>query len=148
MYNPLAFDRSRILFNSAKEPHQLLSKKPGSRGNYTPSSSLSEAIMQVEKYLFHLSKWGRHGEEDILTKRKSELPPDFEIRITNPKGILILGRDKDFTEDQRFDFEIIKRKYANIVDIMTYDDLLRRLNNIINMIQHNYSKLGNKVGQA
>ena len=130
------------------EPHQLLSKKPGSRGNYTPSSSLSEAIMQVEKYLFHLSKWGRQGEEDILTKRKSELPPDFEIRITNPKGILILGRDKDFTEDQRFDFEIIKRKYANIVDIMTYDDLLFRLNNIIYMIQHNYSKLGNKVGQA
>lgn len=130
------------------EPHQLLSKKPGSRGNYTPSSSLSEAIMQVEKYLFHLSKWGRQGEEDILTKRKSELPPDFEIRITNPKGILILGRDNDFTEDQRFDFEIIKRKYANIVDIMTYDDLLGRLNNIINMIQHNYSKLGNKVGQA
>lgn len=130
------------------EPHQLLSKKPGSRGNYTPSSSLSEAIMQVEKYIFHLSKWGRQGEEDILTKRKSELPPDFEIRITNPKGILILGRDKDFTEDQRFDFEIIKRKYANIVDIMTYDDLLSRLNNIIYMIQHNYSKLGNKVGQA
>jgi hypothetical protein len=130
------------------EPHQLLSKKPGSRGNYTPSSSLSEAIMQVEKYLFHLSKWGRQGEEDILTKRKSELPPDFEIRITNPKGILILGRDNDFTEDQRFDFEIIKRKYANIVDIMTYDDLLFRLNNIIYMIQHNYSKLGNKVGQA
>jgi len=130
------------------EPHQLLSKKPGSRGNYTPSSSLSEAIMQVEKYLFHLSKWGRQGEEDILTKRKNELPPDFEIRITNPKGILILGRDNNFTEDQLFDFEIIKRKYANIIDIMTYDDLLHRLDNIIAMSQHNYSKLGYKVGQA
>ena len=128
------------------EPHQLLSKKPGSRGNYTPSSALSEAIMQVEKYLFHMSKWGRLGEEDIQKRRKDELPVDFEIRITNPKAMLILGRDNNFTVDQLFDFEIIKRKYANIVDIMTYDDLLRRLDNIIAMIHHNYSKLGTKRG--
>lgn len=128
------------------EPHQLLSKKPGSRGNYTPNSELSEAVMQVEKYLFHLSKWGQTGERAIQEKRKEELPADFEIRITNPKAMLILGRDKNFTVDQLFDFEIIKRKYANIVDIMTYDDLLRRLDNIIAMIQHNYSKLGTKGG--
>lgn len=130
------------------EPHQLLSKKPGSRGNYTPNAELSEAVMQVEKYLFHLSKWGRTGERAIQEKRKAELPADYEIRITNPKAMLILGRDKDFTVDQLFDFEIIKRKYANIVDIMTYDDLLRRLDNIIAMIHHNYSKLGTQGGQA
>lgn len=29
------------------------------------------------------------------------------------------------------DFEIIKRKYANMIDIITYDALLRRLNNTI-----------------
>jgi hypothetical protein len=124
------------------EPHQLLSRKPGSRGNYTPAGALSEAVMQVEKYLFHLRKGGQAGEHAIQKKRKGELPSGFEIRITNPKAMLILGRDKDFTSDQTFDFEIIKRKYANIVDIMTYDDLLRRLNNIIAMIGKNYSKLG------
>ncbi len=124
------------------EPHQLLSRKPGSRGNYTPASALSEAAVQVEKYLFHLSKWGQAGERAIQEKHKDELPEGFEIRITNPKAMLILGRDKDFTSDQKFDFEIIKRKYANIVDIMTYDDLLLRLKNIIAMIGKNYSKLG------
>ena len=124
--------------------HQLLSRKPGSRGNYTPSSELSEAVMQVEKYLFHLNKWGQPGERIIQEKRKAELPTAFNIRITNPKAMLILGRDKDFDDKQRFDFEIIKRKYANIADIMTYDDLLRRLDNIIDMIHHNYSKLGGK----
>ena len=124
------------------EPHQLLSRKPGSRGNYTPASALSEAAVQVEKYLFHLSKWGQAGERAIQEKHKDELPVGFEIRITNPKAMLILGRDKDFTSDQKFDFEIIKRKYANIVDIMTYDDLLLRLKNIIAMIGKNYSKLG------
>jgi len=127
------------------EPHQLLSRNPGSRGNYTPGSALSEAVMQVEKYLFHLSKWGRDGERAIQDKCKKELPAGFEIKITNPKAMIILGRDKDFTGDQKFDFEIIKRKYANIVDIMTYDDLLRRLDNIIAMIGKNYSKLGTEA---
>ena len=127
------------------EPHQLLSRKPGSRGNYTPGIALSEAAMQVEKYLFHLSKWGQAGERAIQEKHKEDLPSGFEIRITNPKAMLILGRDKDFISDQKFDFEIIKRKYANIVDIMTYDDLLHRLDNIIAMIGKNYSKLGASV---
>jgi len=129
-------------------PHQLLSRKPGSRGNYTPNGELSEAVMQVEKYLFHLSKWGQAGERAIQKKCKAELPSDFDIRITNPKAMLILGRNKDFDDKQKFDFEIIKRKYANIFDIMTYDDLLRRLDNIIAMIHHNFSKLGTKGRQA
>ena len=29
--------------------------------------------------------------------------------------------------DQKFEFEIFKRKYVNIVDIMTDDDLLQKL---------------------
>lgn len=112
------------------------------RDNYTPRTDLSGSVMQVEKYIFHLNKWGREGERAILEKRKGELPAGFEIRITNPKAMIILGRDVDFAIDQQFDFEIIKRKYANIVDIMTYDDLLRRLEKIISMIKTNYSKLG------
>lgn len=112
------------------------------RDNYTPRTELSGSVMQVEKYIFHLNKWGRDGEKEILRKRKSELPPNFEIKVTNPRAMIILGRDGDFTDDQKFDFEIIKRKYANIIDIMTYDDLLRRLENIISMIRMNYSKLG------
>ena len=48
--------------------------------------------------------------------------------------MVILGRDKDFTTKQQFDFEIIRRKYSNIVDILTYDDILSRLNNTIEMV--------------
>lgn len=101
------------------------------RDNYTPKTELSGTVMQVEKYLFHLKKWGVDGEEEINRKRGSELPKGMQISITNPKGMIIIGRDNDFAKDQKFDFEIIKRKYANIVDIMTYDDLLQRLENII-----------------
>ncbi len=118
------------------------------RDNYTPRAELSGSVMQVEKYLFHLSKWGREGENQIQGKRKSELPAGFDIKITNPKGMIILGRDIDFDDDQLFDFEIIRRKYANVIDIMTYDDLLRRLDNIIIMIQHNLSAFKTNGGLA
>ena len=101
------------------------------RDNYTPKKELAGSVMQVEKYIFHLNKWGVEGEKQINAKRASELPSGMQIKVTNPKAMIILGRDNDFATDQRFDFEIIKRKYANIVDIMTYDDLLRRLENII-----------------
>jgi hypothetical protein len=111
------------------------------RDNYTPRIELAGSVMQVEKYIFHLNKWGRDGEKEIQNKRKSELPPNFEIKVTNPQAMLLLGRDNDFSGEQKFDLEIIKRKYANIVDIMTYDDLLRRLDNIIAMIGTNHSIL-------
>lgn len=101
------------------------------RGNFIPKKELAGAIMQVEKYIFHLSKWGIDGEKKITRKYAKELPKDMEIKITNPKGLVILGRSEGLTAKQKFDLEIIRRKYANIMDIITYDDLLARLNNII-----------------
>jgi hypothetical protein len=61
----------------------------------------------------------------------------MQIRVTNPKAMILLGRDKRpdgtsaLADDQLFDLEVIKRKYSNMMDILTYDDLLRRLDNII-----------------
>jgi hypothetical protein len=105
------------------------------RGNSIPTSELSGSIMQAEKYLFHLSKWGAKGESTLTTKYSTELPTGMRIRISNPKAIIIVGRDQvggaNMTGSQLLDFEIIKRKYANMMDIITYDDLLRRLNNTI-----------------
>jgi hypothetical protein len=109
------------------------------RDNHTPRTELAGSVMQSEKYLFHLNKWGQAGEREIYEKRKSELPVGMELKITNPKSMILLGRDNDFTGEQRFDFEIIRRKYANMIDIMTYDDLLRRLENIIVMMKRNAS---------
>lgn len=109
------------------------------RDNHTPRTELAGSVMQAEKYLFHLNKWGQAGEREIYEKRKSEIPDGMELKITNPKAMILLGRDNDFTGEQRFDFEIIRRKYANMIDIMTYDDLLRRLENIIVMMKRNVS---------
>jgi hypothetical protein len=101
------------------------------RGNYVPQKELSGTVVQVGKYIFHLSKSGRKGEKAIADKYAAALPRPLKIQITNPKAMLIIGRDENLTNEQKFDLEIIKRKYANVMDIMTYDDLLRRLDNII-----------------
>jgi hypothetical protein len=107
------------------------------RDNYIPTKELSGSIMQAEKYLFHLSKWGLAGEKTLTQRYAAKLPLGMGIRITNPKAMIILGRDRRpngtpaLDASQQLDLEIIKRKYANMIDIVTYDDLLRRLDNII-----------------
>ena len=101
------------------------------RDSYVPKKELSGAVLQAEKYIFHLNKWGIEGEKKLNEKYKGELPDGVKLQIVNPKAMLILGRSKDFDGQQKFDFEIIRRKYANIMDILTYDDLLARLERII-----------------
>jgi hypothetical protein len=118
----------------------LLSKTPY-RDNFVPTKDLSGTIMQAEKYLFHLSKWGVAGEAKLTKRYGRQLPPGMSIRITNPKALLILGRDRKpdrgmaLGQRQTFDLEVIKRKYANMMDIITYDDLLRRLDNTVASLQ-------------
>ena len=97
------------------------------RDNYIPLRELSGSIMQIEKYLYYLNRWGTAGEEALTTRYREGLPQGFSIKITNPSGIVIMGRDDNLNEAQRRDFEVVKRKYKNIADIITYDDLLRRL---------------------
>ena len=118
------------------------------RDNSLPTRELSGSIMQAEKYLFHLSKWGVVGERELAGKYSAQLPPGMRIRITNPKAIIILGRDRlpgsqqPMQESQVLDMEVIKRKYANMIDILTYDDLLRRLNNVIDSISQQKAVMG------
>ena len=83
--------------------------------------------MQIEKYIFYLNKWGKAGEDYLTKYYKKELPAEFSIKITNPSGIIIMGRDNNLSPEQKQDFEVIKRKYKNVVDIITYDDLISRL---------------------
>lgn len=109
------------------------------RDNYIPTLELTGAIMQAEKYLFHLQKWGAEGEKCLSHKYNNEIPKNIKLQISNPKAIIIIGRDLSTRNNKStsfdLDFEIIKRKYENIIDIITYDDLLRRLENIINALQ-------------
>jgi len=119
-----------------KKPFEnTLLRKSLYRDNSVPTLQLSGSVMQAEKYIFHLQKWGIKGENTLTQKHENKLPNGMNIRISNPKGIIIVGRDRidgdKMSNNQLLDFEVIKRKYANMLDIITYDDLLRRLNNTI-----------------
>lgn len=104
------------------------------RDNHIPLRELSGSVMQVEKYIYRLSRWGYAGEKTLTERYANELPLGFQIRITNPCGIIIMGRDKNLTPAQRQDFEFVRRKFKSIDDIITYDDLLRRLEYVVNQL--------------
>nr|WP_319511385.1 Shedu immune nuclease family protein [uncultured Draconibacterium sp.] len=105
------------------------------RENHIPNRDLSGTIMQIEKYIFYLNKTGIKGEQELTKKYKKELPEGLKVKIINPKGIIIMGRDKYIEDSQKNDFEIIKREYKNVIDIFTYDDLLSRLDLIIKQLK-------------
>ena len=46
-----------------------------------------------------------------------------------------MGRENNLSKDQKNDFEVVKRKYKNVIDILSYDDLLQRLKFSIQQIQ-------------
>jgi hypothetical protein len=83
--------------------------------------------MQLEKYIYHLNRWGQAGEKKLNERYADQLPTEISLKIVNPSGMIIMGRDHNLTAEQRTDFEVIRRKYRHVVEIMTYDDLLRRL---------------------
>lgn len=111
-----------------KQPFDDCIVTPGVyRSNHVPYRELSGTVQQVEKYLYHLTRWGREGEAALTRRFAIDLPAGLKVRIASPSGLAILGRDHNLTQAQRHDFEIIRRQYKHIADIITYDDLLRRL---------------------
>lgn len=118
-----------------KKPNTIILATGKYRSNYVPTKELSGSIQQIEKYCHYLAKWGEAGEAAITKKYKNHLPDDFTIQIVNPQGILLLGDTTDFNKTQTADFELIKRQYKNITEVITYDDLLGRLDNMIEVLQ-------------
>ena len=101
------------------------------RNNYIPSRDLSGAIMQCNKYCFWLIQNRKSNEELISKKIKEKYRVDIKINIRSPKFTVILGRNNDFTEQQKKDFKTIKNQYNNVNEILTYDDIITHLERII-----------------
>ena len=114
---------------------QLLTEQASYRHNYIPVRELAGAVQQIEKYIFCLNSLDT-SKQRVIEKLKSDpVLKDIDVEVVNPQGMLILGRSNDFNSQQKRDFELIKRQYKNIADIMTYDDLLHRLQNIISSLE-------------
>ncbi len=106
------------------------------RDNYIPLRELSGAIMQCEKYIFYMTSDVKNIQNDLNIQYKSIIPNDYSFQIVNPKAMIIMGRSNNFNNQQKKDFEIIKRKYKNIIDIITYDDLLYRFEQTIRILEN------------
>ena len=100
------------------------------RNNYVAAREISGAVQQIEKYIYCLNS-SYKAQEEVAKKLKEFLPDSMEVKFVNPQGILLAGRSNTFDREQLKDFELIKRQYKHVADIMTYDDLAQRLKNII-----------------
>ncbi len=105
------------------------------RDNYFSSNSLSKTLMQTEKYIYNLLR-NSIKSEDLLNKRYSSFyGDDFRFRIINPKGLIIAGKKSGYNKCQLNDLEVIKKMYANIINIYTYDDLIEMLDRQIQLLK-------------
>lgn len=105
------------------------------RDNYIPARELSGGAAQLEKYIYYLLNWGQRGEQKLTAQlHKQGLSPDLELRFLTPKGILLLG-NCDLNQEEQRDFDIIRRQYNKVVDIITYNDLVGRLERMIESLE-------------
>ena len=111
-----------------KPDTSILSKNITYRNNYVPVRELSGTVQQVEKYIYCLNNL--NSNDIFLKKIEEKIPNGIKVKVLNPNGMIIMGRNNTFNEQQNQDFELIKRQYKNITEIMTYDDLLLRLKTI------------------
>lgn len=111
----------------------ILTTQASYRHNYVPVREFSGMVQQLEKYIYCLSSLS--AKDPFFEKLSSRLSSKVVPQAVNPQGILLIGRSNEFNEQQKRDFELIKRQYKNVTDIMTYDDLLFRLQNIVDSLK-------------
>ena len=109
------------------------------RNNYVPQKIFTDVVVQTTKYINALNQNHDKSKINIIKKLKEDNPDTTlstcDIFINNPKGLILLGRSNKLTKEQKDDFELIRRQYKDIVEIMTYDDLLNRINNLVEKLK-------------
>lgn len=123
-----------------KRPDEFLQYKNDYRGNYIPSKNLVGTCMQLQNYLNCLIKTPQKNLEKFREEKR--LSSELLLKANSPKGYIIFGRDEyiESEEKRKHDFYATRRMFSHIIDVITYDDMLRRLNNIISSLE---SKLWN-----
>ncbi|WP_136193203.1 Shedu immune nuclease family protein [Actinomyces procaprae] len=118
------------------------------RDNYVPKRELAGAVVQCEKYLFYLNCGGAISEKAVQERLDEKLPNAPQIRIINPRAYILAGRDDNLTDEQKFDFEFTRRGSKGVVDMITYDDLLRRLNTMTEALRMRISNVRDNSSQT
>ena len=101
---------------------------------YQPSKEVSNAATQLENYIYYLNKYQDDCIKNIK-KRVNELPEKFDLKISNPRGLLLLGNSSNYSPEQKHTLQLIRTQYSNIVDLITYDDLVDRIGYTIKVLE-------------
>lgn len=112
-----------VLVEIKKPSTKLLSNNEHRNRAYSISRELAGALAQIQGYI------------EALENNTSREFVEFELRnnltSVRPKGIIVIGRTSDLdNEDQRRSFELF-RNGLNQVEIITYDELLKRAEFIV-----------------
>ena len=93
--------------------------------------------MQLQNYLISLNKTPNDLLQQEKFKKEANIPKEFQLKAISPKGYIIYGRDKQLEGNEKMltDFQIIRNMYSNVIDIITYDDLIRRLENMLKALE-------------
>jgi hypothetical protein len=122
-----------------KKPDTTILKEDKSRGNYHWDTEISRAIIQVENYLEHIAN--QAAEVRSFVKDNYAL----ELKVVRPRGFILAGNSAEFsTQKQRDDFRLLSHGLKNVT-VITYDELLVRLENHIRVLEKYSSKKGDDV---
>ena len=137
----LVKDNGAVDVLEVKKPdcNSIISSIPD-HGNYYSTKTLSMVVMQTEKYIYNLNRNVESAENLFDSKYSKEYPGDFKFRIMNPKGVIIVGQADKYSKEQLEDLEIIRRMYSNIVEIITYDDMIKMLERQIDLLKKRSGK--------
>jgi len=112
-----------------KKPDTTILKEDRSRGNYHWDTEIARAIIQVENYLEHIAN--QAAEVRSFVKDKYGL----ELKVVRPRGFILAGSSAEFSiQKQRDDFRLLSHGLKNVT-VITYDELLVRLENHIRVLE-------------
>jgi hypothetical protein len=112
-----------------KKPSTGLLKHDGSRDNYYFDPEVSRAIIQVENYISMVTEHASDVRSYILDTYK------IDLKVVRPRGIILAGDTRSLDEQkQKDDLRLLSQGLKNIT-IVTYDELLTRLKNYIEVLK-------------
>jgi len=112
-----------------KKPTTAIIKLDSSRGNYYFDTEISKAISQTENYINNVN----NHQDTIRSYLKDH--EHLDIKAIRPRGIILAGDTRTFTtQKEKDDYRLLSHGIKNI-NILTYDELLTRLQNYIEVLE-------------
>lgn len=112
-----------------KKPDTRILREDTSRGNFHWDTEIARAIIQVENYLELIASQAAQ----VRTFVKDSY--NLELKVVRPRGFILAGNSVEFlTQKQRDDFRLLSHGLKNVM-VITYDELLVRLENHIRVLE-------------